>query len=378
MRRPRSLHLFLGMILAAMVLLSVCPVGSTASDSGQAKNWLWIPAISYGTDTGWLAGSMVYRFYGCEGDSARLTNEPACRRSSVSTALIYTQKQQLLAMLGGEQYWNGQRHRLFWTIEYREFPTVFYGIGRLSSKDRSEDFTPRDFLGSLGYTRRLGKHWELGGQLELGTRDYIKTEAGGTIESGVLTGGDAGSVAGAGLLLIHDRRDSVWFPLGGHFHSAGIKIYRPVLGGDYNWERFDLNLRQYLHLPTLPGDSVLALQLLASHVSGETPFYHLSFLGGENELRGYPGARWRDNSRLLGQVELRSRNLIGPLGAVFFLGFGDVAPELGELDLAEGKLGWGGGLRYLFDSETGLHLRMDMGRGEDGESNMTITIGEAF
>ncbi len=361
--------------VSLVVVASSC---ATAADNGKAKNWLWIPAISYGTDTGWMAGSMIYRFYGCEGDSARVADEPACRRSSISAALLYTQKQQLLTKLGGEQYWAGHRHRFFWAIEYREFPTVFYGIGRLSTSDQVEDFTPRDLQGNLGYTRRLSKHWELGGQLELGTRDYLKTEPDGLIESGVLTGGEAGSMAGAGLLLIHDSRDSVWFPLGGHLHSAGFTVYRPVLGGDYDWERLDLNLRQYLHLPAIPGEAVLALQVLASHVSGDAPFYRLSFLGGENELRGYPGARWRDNSRLLAQAELRSRKLFGPLGAVFFIGYGDVAPEFGELDLAEGKLGWGGGLRYLFDPETGLNLRMDMGRGEDGESNMTITIGEAF
>jgi hypothetical protein len=373
-----ALRQLAGSVLVMLALLSLLPTGSPAAGGGEAKDWLWIPALSYGTDTGWLAGSMLYRFYGCEEEREPAEDEPACRRSSVSAALLYTQKKQLMARLGGEQYWAGQRHRLFWELEYRKFPTTFYSIGRLSPLELAEEFTPQDLLVSLGYTRRLGKHWELGAQLELGTRDYLELAVDGLIEAGDLTGGEAGRVAGGGLLLIHDRRDSVWFPLAGHFHSAGIKVYRRILGADYDWERFDLNLRQYLALPALPGASVLALQLIASHAEGELPFYHLPFLGGENELRGYPGARWRDHSRLLAQAELRSRNLIGPLGVVLFLGYGDVAPEPGELDLAEGKLGWGGGLRYLFDPETGLHLRMDMGRGEDGESNFTVTIGEAF
>ncbi len=377
-QRPESSGSPLSIILLSIVLFMVFPTESLAASDGEAKDWLWIPAISYGTDTGWLAGSMLFRFYGCEEDVAIADDEPACRRSSVSAALLFTQKQQLTVQLGGEQYWSGQRHRLFWRLGYRKFPTTFYGIGRDSSLDRAEDFTPREYLASLGYTRRMGKYWELGLQLDVGTREYLQLVDGGMIEVGDIPGSESGSVAGLGLILLHDRRDSVWFPLTGHLHSLGVKAYRSALGSDYDWDRFDLNLRQYLSLRPLPGASVLALQLVASHARGDAPFYHLPSLGGENELRGYPGARWRDHGLLLVQAELRTRNLIGPLGAVLFVGYGDVAPRPADLDLGQGKLGWGGGLRYLFDPETGLHLRMDIGQGEGGESNFTITIGEAY
>ena len=353
------------LLLLGLLWTALTPAARAA---GEAKDWLFIPALGYTTDTEFLFGAAVMRFYGCEGGEGE-----DCRRSNLLLQAIFTQKKQRILELAGDQYWRGLRHNLVWSLQSRRFPSTFYGLGRNTPLDQAEDFTPQTLQFGAGYSRRFTEHWALGLEAEIAEVEFLEVASGGAVEAGQ----PAGTHAGLGLRLILDDRDGVWFPRRGRLMSVFARVYRRDLGGDRDWEHQGLNLRQYLALGALRGQPVLALQLLLDHAPGDVPFYELPSLGGDNELRGYPGARFRDHARLLGQMELRFSELWGPLGAVGFLGYGDVAPVPGELALGQGKLGWGLGLRYLYDAASGLHLRMDFGRG-DGEESFTITVGEAF
>lgn len=359
--------------LGILVLLAaLLPKADAAWAEGGRKDWVFIPAMGYTTDTKLLGGVQVMRFFGCE------NGDPDCRRSSVTAALIFTQKKQAIAQLVGDHYMDGRRHRLVWELAYRKFPSTFYGLGRDTPLALAEEYTPQEFRLETGYSRRLGEHWELGVEGELGTFEFLEREAGGLLETGGFPGDDAGRFAGGGIRVAHDDRDSQWFPRSGQYLVARARTYGALLGGDYDWNWYSLDLRRYFGFDSLPAAPVLAVQLAMDHGQGDTPFYRLPSLGGDNELRGYPGNRFRDRARVFGQLELRLSELVGPLGLVGFLGYGDVAPCPCDLDLARGKLGWGLGARLLYDPTSGLHIRMDYGNGESGESSFAITIGEAF
>jgi outer membrane translocation and assembly module TamA len=97
-------------------------------------------------------------------------------------------------------------------------------------------------------------------------------------------------------------------------------------------------------------------------------------------MRGYYNGRYRDRNLIAGQTELRYR-LNNRIGIVGFLGTGEVAHASFSINAL--KPDYGGGLRYFFDTEKGLSIRVDYGIGqkpvgEARESGFYIGLGQAF
>lgn len=363
--------------LAALLLALAGPglAGPFASAGGQRRNWIALPALGYSSDTGWMGGGLLMRLYGCGDGPAGEPPAVDCRRSQVQFALLYSEKRQLVIGLGGDTDWGEGRHHLVWELGWRRFPSTFYGIGREASL--AEAYTPRSVGLEASYLRRLGRGWECGLAADAGHRrlETESLEPGGQLEGGTLPGSRPFTRIGLGPRLLLDRRDRPWQPCRGVYLSIGAMLFRRALGGDQDGERFGLDLRGFRGLGA---GFVVAGQVAWNQIHGETPFDALPALGGDQVLRGYPGGRYRDRSRLFAQCELRRPELLGRFGGVLFAGAGDVAPTTRRLMPGRARLAGGAGLRYELDPESGLALRFDYGAGEDGESGIAISIGEAF
>ncbi|MBM4118572.1 hypothetical protein FJ251_12725 [bacterium] len=323
-----------------------------------------------------MGGGLLMRLHGCRKRALGADSVPnGCRRSQAALALLYSERRQLLVALSGDTNWGEGRQHLLWKLAWRRFPSTFYGIGREAALE--ESYTPRSLELELSALRRFGAGWEFG-LAAVARRQRLETaslEPGGLLAGGALLGSAPLASIGLGPRLLLDRRDEAWQPRRGVYLSAGATWYRRALGGDHDGERGGLDARAYRELGA---GLVLAGQLSLHAVYGEIPFDALPALGGEEHLRGYPGGRFRDRSRLLAQLELRRPALWGRFGVALFAGAGDVAPAPGRLAPARAHLAAGAGLRYRLDPESGLSLRADFGRGEAGESGVAITIGEAF
>lgn len=111
------------------------------------------------------------------------------------------------------------------------------------------------------------------------------------------------------------------------------------------------------------------------------PFYLLPQLGNDQMMRGYYTGRYRDRNLLAAQAELRYR-FIPKLGAVAFLGAGSVYNNRG-FNLLNFKPSRGAGLRYFFDVNRGLSIRLDYGIGEKRtnekrQKGFYVNLAEAF
>jgi hypothetical protein len=117
-----------------------------------------------------------------------------------------------------------------------------------------------------------------------------------------------------------------------------------------------------------------------SLIGGRSPFYLLPQMGNDELMRGYYGGRYRDRNLLVGQTELRYR--IGErFGLVGFIGTGQVFNK--TFSFSEFKPNYGGGVRYFFDIEKGLSVRLDYGfghqvTGEKRQGGFYIGLGQAF
>ena len=93
-------------------------------------------------------------------------------------------------------------------------------------------------------------------------------------------------------------------------------------------------------------------------------------------MRGYYSGRYRDNSYVAFQVEYR-QFFWWRFGFVAFAGIGDVAEELTKINLHELKTTLGFGLRFIFNEEEKINLRMDVAFGK-GTNGVYFGIEEAF
>jgi hypothetical protein len=102
----------------------------------------------------------------------------------------------------------------------------------------------------------------------------------------------------------------------------------------------------------------------------------LARLGSDGILRGYNGARYRDNTLAAIQVEYRLP-VWWRVGMVGFAGYGQVADGIGRLKIGEFKYSVGLGIRFRIDPKEGTNIRLDFGFGKGSWGNY-LTGGEAF
>ena len=57
---------------------------------------------------------------------------------------------------------------------------------------------------------------------------------------------------------------------------------------------------------------------------------------------------------------------------------GTVAPSPDKYQISEMKFSYGAGLRFLFNKEEGVNIRVDLGITTEGDTGVYFGIGEAF
>jgi len=187
-----------------------------------------------------------------------------------------------------------------------------------------------------------------------------------------VTGSNGGTIYGFGTDLVWDSRDNIFFPNSGGYQYFKVVIY-PELG-DFVFYTFEIDARYYT---SFSPDHVFASNFYFAQALGDVPFYKLPELGGQNRERGYFEGRYRDKNYMTLQFEYR-QYFWWRFGFVVFAGAGNVAPELTKFTFNDLKYSYGFGLRFLFNKEEKVNLRVDLGFGIDGNSGIYFGIEEAF
>lgn len=94
-------------------------------------------------------------------------------------------------------------------------------------------------------------------------------------------------------------------------------------------------------------------------------------------MRGFFEGRYRDKVYIMFQLEYR-QYFWWKLGFVVFAGVGDVSSEVTKFRVDQLKYSFGVGLRFLFDEESKVNLRVDLAFGTGGNSGIYFGIEEAF
>ncbi len=341
---------------------------SSTGEKASSKNKLVILPVVFYTPLTKIAGGVGGIYY-WRTQEDQLKESP----STILMGLIYTQRKQFLSELTPNLFFKKGVYHLAGYLGFKNFSEKFYGIGSRTTKDMEEDFSYRSAKLSLSLRRRITTKLYFGFQYDFEYFDPREFEAGGILDSGDIVGRDGGTVSGLGMIFIRDGRDDIFFPAKGTYFQASFTLYKPQLGSDYSFQRFNLDFRQYI---SLFSNHVLAFQESINSASGSVPFQWLPALGGPSVLRGYILGRFRDKNMVHIQMEYRVP-LVWRLGVVGFLGYGGVAEKMSRIELSNLKLTGGCGIRYQLSRDASTNVRLDFGFAK-GCFGVYAMINEAF
>lgn len=348
---------------------------SNKADTTRAASFLPLPVIGYAQETGVEFGVLpLYSFYTDRSDT--LT-----RTSSISAIATYTTNKQSNFYIKSDIWSPRNKYHYASEFRYKDFPFNFYGIGDRTSQADMELVTQKQFKASVEAEKRIGSGAYTGLMLSYENYRFYDRIPGGIYPNNIgVFDPDGGQVLFIGLSQILDSRNSNTYTTRGTL----IKInyaYAPGFFGGNNFKgshtRIDVRNFQSFDEKTVLGINVNYQSLAGTRV----PFYLLRQLGNDAMMRGYYSGRYRDQNLLALQSELRYR-FIPRLGVTAFAAAGTVyAPR--SLDLDGIKPSIGGGLRYFFDIERGLSVRVDYAvgekrPGEKRQSGFYLSLGEAF
>jgi len=292
------------------------------------------------------------------------------RMSQFQIGFTYTQLNQLLFYVPFQLYYKDDS---FGQLGYYRFSYFFYGIGS-DAKDEDEELYDVNFPRvNVNVLQEIKPSWYFGLKYKMESHDIKEREDEGQLSNNRITGSNGGTISALGLISIFDDRNNYNFPSSGNLLEVTFLPNLKAFGSDFNFSRLSVDYSKYLSV----NENIFAFNLFAVSVIGDAPFNELAFIGGRDKMRGYYEGRFRDNNLLMGQAEYR-RIIYKNFGLVLFTGFGAVADDYSNFDLTEVKPSGGLGLRYRFDEEDKLNIRMDVGFGENGNSGVYLTLGEAF
>lgn len=299
---------------------------------------------------------------------------PGQRPNSILAAVTFTTRNQLILSLDPEITTSDDQWLLDGYLGYKRYPDKFWGLGADAPAAAEEEFEPLIWDLQLGAQRRVRGSFLAGPSYVFMDYRPRELEADGQLADGGVPGAEGGLSSGLGLVGTYDSRDRRFSAERGTWAQAQVRLFGTALGSDWTFQQVIIDLRRYL--PLAPG-RVLALQAYTHTNGGAPPFNMLAMVGGSSRLRGYWTGRYRDRKALVLQAEARFA-LTGRLGGVAFAGAGSVGDEFRDWQLSEMKPSLGAGLRYLFDPDANLKLRLDFGFGEAGQNGVYVTVDEAF
>jgi len=173
----------------------------------------------------------------------------------------------------------------------------------------------------------------------------------------------------------YDTRDDDYWPTIGSLGSVRALFFVDAFGATQVFQRVFASWTWYR---PLKGERLLlAANLNGAFSGGDVPFFMLPSIGtGKFGLRGYTQGRYRDETMVTAQTELRYHTT-GRLGATAFAGFGQVAPSIGDLPDASVLPAGGLGLRYQLTRQFPMHMRLDYAWGKNGNL-LYFSVAEAF
>ncbi|MCQ2335363.1 MAG: outer membrane protein assembly factor [Paludibacteraceae bacterium] len=340
--------------------------GATFLDKLQNLPAIAVPTVSFANETSWAFGAAGVGYFRLPSDSL------LGRLSEATLAGSYTLRHQWNINASLTLYID-PKWQVAVKLRFRHYPYFFFGKGNEPANLLSSD--DKVLINSNLYEVFVQPLYAILPNLHVGPTVDWQYETAGLYNTRYCQ-------LGVGGVLQYDSRDNLYYPHRGLFIKAQA-YYLPDLIDHDHMGRVQLDIR---HFVPLYQDLILAYQLYAESLLGQTSEYKalqlMPQLGGDELLRGFYKGKFRDNTMLALQAELRI-----PIWKLFkaavFAGMGDVY-DMHNWHWATPKIGYGAGLRLQFN-KSGINLRFDVARNNIDKSwtnfdsySFYVQVKEAF
>ncbi len=358
----------LAVLVGLLPAVSVAQLPTSEPEIAPAQRRLAIlPYVGSAPETGFQYGATLF---GVEQPA-----DSATRASTAQLFAAYTAKGQARIFAEVDRWTPRDEWRLTGRVEWQRFPLPYYGFGDASPSAAEEIYTPKGILLHAAVQRRIrGPLYAHTGYRYQDIK--IVGASDGVLIPGTVIGGRGGRVGQLQGGALWDSRDNPFTPEVGAFVQLTGSIATSVVGSEFDFRRLVVDARRYVRVRER---QVLALQGVIETTDGAAPFDQVSLVGNSNYLRGYTRGRFRDRHLLSVQAEYRAP-IVGRLGGAVFVGAGRIAPTVNELVGGDARLlpSYGAGVRWLLFPRTRSTVRLDYGRGIDGQSGIYVAFNEAF
>lgn len=360
-----------GIIIACIISLFIPFVSQGSNDSVSNKtdsnfhrriNILPVPAFGYSPETSSYIGAVALM-------TLHLFNDSLTRTSNAKAEFNYTWKKQYITDVGWEIYTKKEKFYFKGRLTFSRYPDLYYGIGENTPLSNETKYDSRRTVAEFNVLKSISHRCFLGIVLRYSNYNILQGSSDSNLVFDELTSSKS---AGGGLRLMTDNRNNLLNTTDGNYSDISVS-YNHSDNRDY--VKFGLDLRMY---NTFNKKHTLALRFLGlMNLNYTPPFYDMSLLGGDNQVRGYLLGRYRDNNLVTLQSEFRSI-IYRRWGYAIFGGISGVASSIKTMEFLYPKINYGAGLRFMIDRKEKTNLRLDYARGNDGSDGFYISFGEAF
>ncbi len=271
--------------------------------------------------------------------------------------------------LRGNTLFKGGKFRLDHTTYFFSMPSKFWGVGYRNGMDSASTTMNRKQMQiKVDFLYRFAPKWYAG--VNVG---FHYTKGSDIKNPSYIPEGESNEYinTGIGACVLYDSRDVITAPESGWYFKLDQRFFPEFLGNKNFFTSTEFILDCYY--PLWEG-SILAADLHSVLHEGDVPWTMLSLMGGSYRMRGYYEGRFRDKNLIEGQLELRQK-IYKRIGAVVWVGAGNVFPSFKDLNMSHTLPNYGLGLRWEFKKR--VNVRLDYGFGK-GETGFIFNINEAF
>ena len=356
--------LFLVLIL---LFVSIKSIGQERDTTEKKLKIFPLPVVYFTPETDWGFGVVSLFSFRFKGESE------STRNSQFQFGGAITLRDQLLFYLPFQLYKKNEKYYAFGEIGYYKYSYRFFGIGTDLPDENEELYNVNFPRARLNLMKLVKLKWYLGARYWFDNYDIVKIEKNGLLDSDNITGSEGGRISSLGFISLYDSRDNYNYPTTGTYLEVLALPNYSITGSDFDFTRYSIDYVTFLNY----NKNILAFNLYGVSIVGDPPFNEMAFIGGRNKMRGFFEGRFRDRNLAMAQAEYR-RHLFWKFGMVAFAGIGVVAHSMDDYNLSNLKRSGGVGVRFRLDDEEKIHIRCDFGYGQDGNSGVYLTIGEAF
>lgn len=268
-------------------------------------------------------------------------------------------------------YWNNEQNNLFTSFYYGRrmagfFEPFKYSPALLGSYQSS------DFDGQVFFRTKITSASYVGVKY-----DFIynmmddKVPASAFTNRNDLVGLNGGPESGLGIFWNNTPTEEIFSPKTSFIFDIEAMLYSTWLGGKFDFGKYTIDFKEYYRIYGL---HTIVFEYYTELHSGHVPYRQLASVG--NIFNAYSVDKYTGKQMMAIKGEYRLP-LFPRTFLTAFIGTAYITDSFSKFRLNNNLPSYGGGVRFLIESELNINARLDIVSGRDG-NGVWLGIGEGF